>query len=149
MKVRIYLAVSILLFTLTSSGCTIPASNALVVRVIDGDTIVIEGGLRVRYIGIDTPELYPRPEPLAEEAWQANRRLVEDKIVRLERDTSETDKYGRLLRYVYAEGKFVNGELVKVGLARVKAYPPDTRYQELLEEIEAEAKSKGLGIWAR
>ena len=117
--------------------------------MIDGDTITIEGGYRVRYIGIDTPEVYPAVEAFGIEAWQANRRLVEGKEVRLERDVSETDKYGRLLRYVYVDGVFVNAELVKQGLARVRAYPPDTKYQAHLDKMEAEAREAGRGMWAK
>lgn len=103
----------------------------------------------MRYIGIDTPEIYPQPEPFGNEAWQANRRLVEGKRVRLERDVSETDKYGRLLRYVYADGVFVNAELVRQGLAWAKAYPPDTKYQDYLEQLETEARESGRGMWAK
>ena len=121
----------------------------MVTRVIDGDTIVIQGGYRVRYIGIDTPEIHPETEAFGIKAWQANRQLVEGKQVRLERDVSETDKYGRLLRYVYVDDTMVNAELVRQGLARVKAYPPDTKYQGYLEELEAEAKSEGRGMWAK
>lgn len=117
--------------------------------MIDGDTIIVEGGYRVRYIGIDTPETYPGVEAFGIEAWQANRSLVEGKEVRLESDVSETDKYGRLLRYVYVDDVFVNAELVKLGLARAKAYPPDTRYQGYLAEMEVEAKDAGRGMWAK
>jgi micrococcal nuclease len=68
----------------------------------------------------------------------------------LERDVSETDPYGRLLRYVYVDSIFVNAKLVREGLARAKAYPPpDTKYQDYLEQIESEAKEAGLGIWAK
>jgi micrococcal nuclease len=125
-----------------------PQTTVKVNEVIDGDTIVIEGGYRVRYIGIDTPELHPQPEPYAVEAWQANQRLVEGKRVRLERDVSETDRYGRLLCYVYVDSLFVNAELVRQGLARAKAYPPDTRYQDYLEELEQQARLADRGIWA-
>ena len=103
----------------------------------------------MRYIGVDTPEIYPQPEPFSKEAWQTNRSLVEGKRVRLERDVSETDKYGRLLRYVYVDGVFVNAELVKQGLARAKAYPPDTKYQDYLGKMEVEAREAGRGIWAK
>ncbi len=103
----------------------------------------------MRYIGIDTPEIYPEVEGFGMEAWQANRRLVEGKEVRLERDASETDKYGRLLRYVYVDDTFVNAELVRQGLAWAKAYPPDTKYQDYLEKMEAEAREAGRGIWAK
>ncbi len=129
-------------------GCTSPPDTALVIQVIDGDTIVIEGGYRVRYIGIDTPEIHPQLEPFGMQALEANRQLVEGKVVRLEMDISPTDN-GRLLRYVYVDDIFVNAELVRQGLAEAKAYPPDTRYQEELEKLEAEARQAGRGMWAK
>ncbi len=141
--------VLILLLPLLLGGCQAPPATVRVIEVIDGDTIIIEGGYRVRYIGIDTPEIHPRLEAYGIEAWQANRRLVEGKRVRLERDVSETDRYNRLLRYVYVDSVFVNAELVRTGLARARAYPPDTRYQDYLEKMEAEARRDGRGIWSR
>ena len=148
MSNRIWLS-AIILFLLPLIGCSSPPETAKVTQVIDGDTIIIEGGYRVRYIGIDTPEIRPRLEAHGIEAWQANRQLVEGKEVRLERDVSETDKYGRLLRYVYVDDIFVNAELVRQGLARAKAYPPDIKYQDYLEQMETEAKLAGRGIWAK
>ncbi len=139
----------ILFLLLLICGCTSPPDTALVIQVIDGDTIVIEGGYRVRYIGIDTPEIHPQREAYGMKALQANRELVEGKIVRLEQDVSQTDRYGRLLRYVYVDGIFVNAELVRLGLAEAKAYPPDIKHQEDLEELEAEARQAGRGIWAK
>jgi len=121
----------------------------MVTQVIDGDTIIIEGGYHVRYIGIDTPEIHPKTEAFGIEAREANRRLVEGKRVRLERDFSERDRYGRLLRYVYVDDTFVNAELVRQGLAEVKAYPPDIKYQDYLEEMEAEARNEERGMWAK
>ena len=103
----------------------------------------------MRYIGIDTPEIRPEPESFGIEAWQANRKLVEGKSIRLERDVSETDKYGRLLRYIWVDEVLVNAELVRQGLARAKAYPPDTKYQDYLERIEEEAREAGRGIWTK
>lgn len=140
---------AIIFLLLLVSGCQSPPTTARVIRVIDGDTIVIEGNYRVRYIGIDTPEVHPQVEAFGLEAWQANRELVEDKIVRLEVDVSEVDKYGRLLRYVYVDDIFVNAELVKQGLAYVQAYPPDTRHQDYLEKLEQEARQAGRGMWAK
>ena len=130
-------------------GCISPPDTARVTRVIDGDTIVIEGDYRVRYIGINAPEVHPQPEAYGIEAWQANRRLVEGKRVRLERDVSETDPHGRLLRYVHVDNVFVNAELVREGLAWAKAYPPDTIYQDYLEELEQQARLAGKGMWAK
>lgn len=119
-----------------------------VVEVIDGDTIkvYVDGGLRtVRYIGIDAPE---RGEALGAASTEANRDLVSDGDVLLERDVSDTDDYGRLLRYVYLPGGlFVNGELVRQGLARAQDYPPDTRRQARLTRMEQEARAAGRGLW--
>ncbi len=145
---KIWLPVVIsLLCLLTACG---PAPEiATVTRVIDGDTIVIDTGQEVRYIGIDTPEIYPTREPYGDQAWKVNRHLVEGKEVRLERDVSDTDQYGRLLRYVYVEGIFVNGELVILGLAEAKAYPPDTKNQEHLEWLETVARESHRGMWQK
>lgn len=118
-----------------------------VIRVIDGDTIEIEGGARVRYIGIDAPEVFPQTEYYGLEAWTKNIELVEQKTVTLEKDVSETDVYGRLLRYVYVDGLFVNGELVRLGYARAIPYPPDTKYQERLAQLEEEATEARRGLW--
>ena len=148
MSDKIWLS-AIILFLLSLLACNSPPETAVATRVIDGDTITIDTGQRVRYIGIDTPEVYPKSEAYGMEAWQANRRLLEGKEVRLEMDVSETDKYGRLLRYVYVGDIFVNAELVKQGLAEAKAYPPDTKYQDLLEQLEREARLDGRGIWAK
>jgi len=148
MSSRIWLS-AIILSSLLLSGCISPPETAKVTQVIDGDTIIIEGNYRVRYIGIDTPEVHPKVEEYGIEAWEANRRLVEGKEVRLERDATETDKYDRLLRYVYVGDVFVNAELVRQGLAEAKSYPPDTKYQSYLEELEAEARLAGRGMWAK
>ena len=136
-------------------GCVPDAGNVApdiegevrVVRVIDGDTIEIEGGARVRYIGIDAPEVFPQTEYYGLEAWAKNIELVEQKTVTLEKDVSETDVYGRLLRYVYVDGLFVNGELVRLGYARAIPYPPDTKYQERLAQLEEEATEARRGLW--
>ena len=146
---RTWLSAVILCLILLLCGCSSPPTTARVTQVIDGDTIAIQGGYRVRYIGIDTPEVHPKLEAFGMEAWQANRKLVEGKKVRLERDVSETDKYDRLLRYVYVDDIFVNAKLVKQGLARAEAYPPDTKHQEYLEELEQQARQAGRGIWAK
>lgn len=121
-------------------------------RVIDGDTILLANGEKVRYIGIDTPEINHSTkgaEPFGLEAKEANEQLVEGKRVRLEFDVERRDRYGRLLAYVFLEdGTFVNGWLVEHGLARARAYPPNVRYQDLLERLEWQAQEKRLGLWA-
>ncbi len=149
-----YLSSILVLFLITLAfGCVAPAAP-LVTRVIDGDTIEvdIDGTIyKVRYIGIDAPELDDeQPEfcALAQEATRYNRQLVEGKTIRLEKDISETDRYGRLLRYVYIGDIFVNAELIRQGLAWAKPYPPDTKYQDILEKAEAEARKDEIGLWA-
>lgn len=108
---------------------------AYVTRVIDGDSIeVIVGGEKeqVRYIGVNTPEYYSDEREEAEWAAALNRNLVEGQYVLLVRDVSDRDKYERLLRYVFTSGGFVNFELVKVGAAEVKEYPPDIACHDYL-----------------
>jgi len=153
MKTKCLSTILILLSLISVVGCAAPAAPQ-VTRVIDGDTVEVDisGTIyKVRYIGMDTPELDDkRPEfsALAQEATRCNKQLLERGTVRLEKDISETDIYGRLLRYVYVGDIFVNAELVRQGLAEVKAYPPDTKYQSYLEEMEAKAKQAGIGLWA-
>jgi len=115
-----------------------------VVKVVDGDTIVIESGYHVRYIGVDSPEA---DELYYSEAKQMNADLVEGKQVRLEADVTDKDKYGRLLRYVYADDVFVNAEMVRQGGAWALAYPPDVKYQVYLEAMENEARQLKRGFW--
>ena len=96
--------------------------------VIDGDSIrvVIQGSIfEVRYIGIDTPEFDSGQRQAAVEAAEANKKALSTSLVYLFKDQSETDKYGRLLRYVISNDKFINLELVKSGHAKVKKYFPD------------------------
>jgi micrococcal nuclease len=127
---------------------------ARVQRVVDGDTIQVsvEGQYyTVRYIGIDSPETVRPDHPvewMGPEATAANEALVGGKMVYLEKDVSETDRYGRLLRYVYlADGTMVNAELVRQGYAYSSTYPPDVKYQELLNRSEREAREAGRGLW--
>lgn len=122
-----------------------------VTRVIDGDTIEIEGGQKIRYIGIDTPETVHPNEPVGcygKEASDKNTGLVLNKEVRLEKDVSETDKYGRLLRYVWIEDLMVNEYLVREGFAVSSSYPPDIKYQERFVEAQRKAREKGKGLWS-
>lgn len=116
-----------------------------VTRVIDGDTIDVRIGTeiyRVRYVGVNTPE---RDEPCYDDATAANAALVDDQVVTLVRDVSNTDRYGRLLRYVYVGEMFVNAELVAGGFAEAGYYPPDTAFTQLFEDLEAAARRDQIG----
>jgi len=134
----------LLVVSLLSLACREPSGTTTVTRVIDGDTIIIEGGYHVRYIGIDAPE---SGEFYYLEAKQINEGLVAGKNVRLERDISDKDSYGRLLRYVYIGDDFANAEIVRQGCAWAVAYPPDVKYQIYLEAMEKEARQSKRGVW--
>lgn len=124
--------------------------RAQVTHVYDGDSIEIElegQTYRLRYIGVDSPE---REEPFYEEAFEFNRDMVEDQTVILVRDVSETDQYGRLLRYVYlADGTFVNGEMISNGMARLVTFPPDVAQTEHLRGLQEQAREAAAGMWSR
>ena len=102
---------------------------------------------RVRYIGVDTPELASH-DCFAERAAAFNARLVEDREVRLEPDAEERDRYGRLLAYVYAGDTFVNAELVRRGYAQPLTVPPNVRHADELRDLAADARRAGTGLWA-
>lgn len=121
-----------------------------VTRIIDGDTIEIEGGERVRYIGIDTPETVdPRKtvQCFGVEASKKNKELMEGKTVRLEKDITDRDKYKRLLRYVWLGDTLVNLALVQAGFAHSYSYPPDIKHQDKFFVAEKQAREAKFGLW--
>lgn len=139
---------------------SLPASQSAqlvrVARVIDGDTIKLEDGQTVRYIGIDTPETKHPQKKLqcfGKEAKDKNKELVEGKMVRLEKDISETDRYWRLLRYVYVpteaspSGLFVNDFLVREGFASAATFPPDVKYSDYFIHLQQSAQMNKKGLW--
>ena len=136
-------------------------TQALVVHVVDGDTIdfEIEGETyRLRYIGIDTPETVDPGRPVGcfgPEASAHNKALVDGQTVGLEKDVSETDRFGRLLRYVWLAGEstasghpeMVNATLVRDGYALSSTYPPDVKHQDTFVQLQQEAREEGRGLW--
>lgn len=144
---------------ITETSSNLPSDintiDAKVESVVDGDTIkvYINGQVEsVRFLLVDTPETnHPRlgKQPFGDEAKEFTRKMVEGKTVQLEKDVSERDKYGRLLYYVYVDGKSVQEELLRNGLARVAyVYVPNTKYVDRYYEIQKEAQQKGVGIWS-
>jgi micrococcal nuclease len=124
-----------------------------VIRVVDGDTIHVRLGdhiEKVRYIGMNAPELHHPTkgvEPLAREAMEANRKLVQGQTVRLELDVQERDRYGRLLAYVYVGDTMINAELVAQGYAQVMTIPPNVKHQDEFLKLQREARALQLGLW--
>jgi micrococcal nuclease len=131
-----------------------PASATVVVtRVVDGDTVEVQlDGAEedVRYIGVDTPETVKPGEPVGcfgPQASAFNHHLVEGERVRLVFGAERRDVYGRLLAYVYLDGRFVNAELVRRGLARTLTIPPNDRFAGELKQLEIAAARAGRGLW--
>lgn len=118
---------------------------ATVVRVVDGDTVELEDGHKVRYVGINTPE---EGQSFYGEAKEANRQLVEGKQVLLEFDVTPYDMYGRWLAYLFVEGRFVNYELLRRGFANVYTVPPNVKYDGLFRQAEGQAREEEAGLWA-
>ena len=121
-----------------------------VIRVIDGDTVELKNGERLRYNDIDTPEtVHPskQVECYGPQASEKNKDLVEGEIILVELGSPEKDRYGRLLGYVYVDDLFVNAELVRGGYAKVNSYGnPGSKLRNLLD-IEKNAKKSMQGLW--
>lgn len=131
--------------------------KARVIRVIDGDTVVLSNNRHVRYVGVNTPEMNfnkGKPECYAKEATTFNMKLVEGKTVYLVKDISYEDKYHRLLRYVYVQNEkgtktLVNEELVSQGYATAYIYPPDVRLALKFLLAHIDALRQGKGLWGK
>jgi micrococcal nuclease len=142
---------------LEKAGPTGKTTKAKVVRIVDGDTIVVAYGgkqYKVRYIGIDSPETVDPSSPvqwMGPQASAANKKLVAGKDVVLEKDVSETDQYGRLLRYVWlktgTKWLLVNFDLVRRGFASAATYPPDVKYVDDYVAAEGAARVAAVGLW--
>lgn len=118
---------------------------SIVDYVIDGDTIKLISGESVRLIGINTPET---GQPYSSDAKDKLKKLIQGKQVKLEKDITDKDQYGRLLRYIWLGDVFINLEMVKQGYANSYTYPPDIKYQEQILSAEKQAREAKIGLWA-
>lgn len=138
--------------------------DILVTRVIDGDTIQLETGERVRLIGIDTPEIHDSDKlyrdsrrtgqdartikKLGNLAYMFTKNLLEAKRISLEFDVEKRDKYERLLAYVYLkDGTFVNAKIIEEGYASLMTIPPNVKYADLFLKLYREARNNRKGLW--
>jgi len=145
----------VLLFTISAavlSADSVYSESWYRIRWInDGDTVILEDGRRIRYIGIDTPELAHedrKAEPFGEAAGRFNRQMVFNKKVRLEFDRERRDRYGRTLAYVFLEdGTLVNAHLLEEGYGHYLSRKPNRRYSGILLSAQRRAMSAGKGIW--
>ena len=139
-------------------------TNIYVKRAVDGDTLELQSGERVRLIGIDTPEMHESEKlyrdsqrteqdirtikELGRRAYEFTRSLVEGKRVSLEFDVEKHDKYGRLLAYVYLkDGTFVNARVVEEGYASLMTIPPNVKYADLFLKLYRESRQNKRGLW--
>jgi micrococcal nuclease len=145
-------ALLVLLLTMLALS-QVQAGEHAVSFVSDGDTIVLRSGERVRYLGIDAPEMdngEGKREPLAQVSKNFNRRLVQGVTVGLTYDQERRDDYGRLLAYVFLQdGRMVNALMVQEGLAVVMLRQPNTRYRDFLVACQREAMQKRIGLWEK
>lgn len=130
-----------IVFTLQTS-CRQPG---LVTEVIDGDTFKTRGGETIRLIGINAPEM---ADPGGDVAKDLLTLLILNKNVRLEKDMTNEDDYERLLRYVYLNGRSINAEMIRMGYAEARFYPPDTLHKKEFIELEKTAIRNRRGLWS-
>ncbi len=146
-------------------GKTYNYTDILVERAVDGDTLKLENGERVRLIGIDTPEMHESDklyrdsqrtgqdirniQELGRRAYEFTKKIVEGQRVSLEFDVEKYDKYDRLLAYVYLkkDGTFVNAEIIKQGYASIMTIPPNVKYADLFVKLYQEARANKRGLW--
>lgn len=138
--------------------------DILVKRVIDGDTLQLENGERVRLIGIDAPEIHASDKlyrdsqrtkqdirtikELGRQAYEFTKNLVEGKRVSLEFDVEKYDKYGRILAYVYLkDGTFLNAKIIEAGYASLMTIPPNVKYAQSFLNLYQEARKNRRGLW--
>ncbi|PZD93809.1 nuclease [Paenibacillus sambharensis] len=126
------------------------AETAEVLRIIDGDTFAAADGRKVRLVGVDTPETHGTAEYYGKEASAYARAELEGRKVIMFKDVSETDRYGRLLRFVFVEGEteMFNEQLIKRGYANTMTISPDVTFADRFKELEREAREAGAGLWA-
>lgn len=150
-----HVILALFLLTIVLAGCVKPETvqsefevveKETVTRVIDGDTFVLENGERVRLIGIDTPE---RGEMCFEEAKNRLQELVFGKDVLMYKDISHRGKYGRLVRFVYVDGVFVNLVLVEEGFAKAFEFAPDNSLAFLFREAEKQGIEREGCVWKK
>jgi micrococcal nuclease len=136
----------------------------IVSRVVDGDTLKLSNGEKVRLIGIDTPELHSSNKldrdaarskkdsslimGMGKKAADLTKGLVLGKSIRIEYDVKKRDRYGRILAYIYLDdGTFVNAKLIEEGYAQVMTVPPNVKYSDLFIKLERQARQAGKGLW--
>ena len=144
----IALVIFILLLT---AGCLAAQTWHEVKWVDDGDTIVLTTGQRIRFIGINAPEIDhkdQKAQPYGYKAKSFNKNLLRSHKIRIELDTERTDQYGRMLAYIFLpDGSFLNSRLLRNGLAFYLYRMPNVKYDQILFQAQLAAMASGQGLW--
>jgi len=158
LKIR-FLLFLICYFFLSCSSPTVDYSHIKVIEVIDGDTLILEGGAPLRLIGIDTPEIRKKtasgfiyePAPFSLESKQYVQELAGGRFVRIEFDVEKKDKYGRILGYCFVKQDggevFLNKKLLEAGFAVLYTYPPNVKHVEEFVKAQKQARRNRAGLW--
>lgn len=141
---------SAFLVLLLFPAITVFAKDYVVRKIIDGNTVQLESGETIRYIGVATPSMNKKegPEFYARQAVNYNKRLVFMKKIKLEFDGRRKDEAGNMLAYVFVKKTFVNADLIRNGYARAEVPPPNLRYKDVLLDAQKKAMTEDKGIWA-
>jgi micrococcal nuclease len=127
------------------------SEEAVVARVLDGDTVELEDGKKIRYLHVDTPEIahngVEQDQCFAQEARQLNQELVEGKTVQLEYDLNCADRFGRTLAFVSVEGRMVNQILIERGYAELAIFEPNVALEDEFKALEEQARETQAGLW--
>ena len=128
----------------------VSAKDYVVRKIINGNTVQLESGEIIKYIGADVPDMNKKegPEFYARQAVNYNKKLVFMKKVRLEFDAKRKDENGNMLAYVFVNKNFVNAELIRNGCARAEVTPPNLKYKGVLLDAQKKAMADDKGIWA-
>jgi micrococcal nuclease len=123
------------------------APPCVVSRVVDGDTFYCRDGRKVRLIGVDSPEL-AQGDPGRAARDALGRLLPQGSAVRLEEDATHTDRYGRVLAWVWSDAGLVNEALVRGGWAVLYTVPPNVKYASRVERAQKQAREARAGLWS-
>ncbi|MDD5427814.1 MAG: thermonuclease family protein [Candidatus Omnitrophica bacterium] len=141
------------------------AETGFVARVVDGDTLKLSDGRRVRLVGVDTPELHysdklvrdskrtrrdiKEIQAMGRRSADFTKRLCEGKAIKIETDVKKLDRYGRILAYAYlGDGTFVNAKIIEEGYGQVMTIPPNVKHADRFLKLQQEARGARRGLWA-
>ncbi|MGB1340517.1 MAG: thermonuclease family protein [Cycloclasticus pugetii] len=151
-SIRQFTFVTFLLLYLVACSTVQAGSLLKVINVIDGDTVMLKNGLTVRLLGINTPEMGYKGRAIeagAVAAKKALKKWVLNKMVLVEYDVEQKDRYGRILAHLFLDdGQHINLEMLRSGQATLSIHPPNLRYAHRFKAMQRQAEKKKIGLWS-